>query len=511
MNPATDLQTALKIDGKTFPFRTELSLAPLTRFWTEMTTEKGSAKSVLARIVRQEVQRAPEILGTIDDLSILERHGELVDILMASIFPAALWDQEYAAALYPFQLRAFYASPPMHGLLVGADGAIQGQVNMEPHMVSTMREAYACALILRRHYGIDVDVDYPIIFTVPDPETQLDRHFRILFDWRFVDVEPVGGLPALDEGVRQRLRADIFDTAVLREALPPERFVLRGVTVFRALEVTDQEVLSSLKRDLIDKESIISDARFRGLEAGLRTLFRRPELRLGLAALDGDRVLVLNDGSRHEHGCIFADSSHHRKSEFAGSVYERAVRQGQPLIVEDVAALADRTVVEEKILGQGVRTFAVAPLHYQDRVIGTLSLGSPRPGDIDATHLPKIHDVLPLFSMAVQRSMEELNSRIQTLMKEQFTAIHPVVEWRFRKAVLEGLERSRPGAGGMAELAPIVFENVYPLYALSDIRGSSTERSHAIQADILAQLALARAAVAAAHEARRLPALDELV
>lgn len=511
LKPSADLQSALEVDPRGFPFRSELSLEPLIAFWTQMSTRQDSAKGELARIIGQEVAKAPELLGTIDDLAVLERHRELVDVLMAAVFPPALWEQEFFAALIPFHLRAFYTSPPMRRYLIGDDGALKGRVNLDPHMVSTMRVAYAYALILRRHYGIDLDVDYPIIFSVPDPDTGLDRHFRILFDWRFVEVDAIGGFPTLDETIRQRLHADILQPDLLREVLPAERFVFRGVTIFRALDVTDQEVLSSLKRDLIDKESIISMPRFRGLEASLRTLFRRPDLQLGLAAVEGDRVLILNYGSRHEHGCIYADSAHHRTSEFAGSVYECAVEEGRPIIIEDVAALPDRTVIEEKILGLGVRTFVVAPLHYQDRVIGTLSLGSPKPDDLDATHLPKLHEVLPLFSMAVQRSMEELNNRIQTLMKEKFTAIHPVVEWRFRKAVLEGLERMRPDDGGMPDLQPIVFENVYPLYALSDIRGSSTERSHAIQADLLTQLSLARAAIAAAQESRRLPALDELL
>jgi hypothetical protein len=150
----------------------------------------------------------------------------------------------------------------------------------------------------------------------------------------------------------------------------------------------------------------------------------------------------------------------------------------------------------------------VAPLHYQNRVIGTLALGSPRPGDLDASLLPKLQEVLPLFAMAVQRSMEEFNVRIQTQIKERFTAIHPVVEWRFRKAVLDGLERA--GDPAAAELDPIVFQGVYPLYALSDIRGSSTQRAQAIQGDLLAQLRLARDVVEAAYRARRLPALDQL-
>ncbi|OLE38321.1 MAG: hypothetical protein AUG00_05645 [Candidatus Rokubacteria bacterium 13_1_20CM_2_70_7] len=111
--------------------------------------------------------------------------------------------------------------------------------------------------------------------------------------------------------------------------------------------------------------------------------------------------------------------------------------------------------------------------------------------------------------MAVQRSMEELNARIQTQIKEKFTAIHPVVEWRYRKAVLDSLDRH--GDGGGLELEPIVFEKVYPLYALSDIRGSSTQRALAIRHDLLAQLQLAKDVVQAAHQARGLPVLDELL
>src|SRR5438874_2276536 len=256
------------------------------------------------------------------------------------------------------------------------------------------------------------------------------------------------------------------------------------------------------------RESIVSKERFMGLEGRLRTLFRRPRLQLGLGAIDGDRVLVLNDFSAHEHSCIFADSAHHTVAEFAGTIYARAVQKGQPIVIDDLATMPNRTPVEDAILASGVHTLVVAPLHYQDRVIGTLELGSPQPGDFDSSHLPALHEVLPLFAMAVRRSMEEFNARIQTAIKERFTAIHPVVEWRFRKAVMDGLERT--GDSAAAELEPIVFENVYPLYALSDIRGSSVQRERAIQTDLLTQLALAREVVDVAYKARRLPALDQL-
>jgi hypothetical protein len=509
---STDLQTAIQGDPAGFPFKSELSLVPLLAFWAKNFGDDTSAKGSFVRMVREQVDQVPELLGPISDLAVIERHRKLVDLLMAGIFAPAFFEKEFSALLIPFQLRSFYATPPFDRLLRADDGMVRGRVNLDAPMVSAMRLFFAYALVLERVYGITLDVDYPLILTAADPQTGLDRHFKMEFDWRMVDVETIGEAPPLSDDIRRRLRGDLLAPELLREVLPPDRFVFRGFTIFRALEVTDQEVLSSLERDLIDKESIVSHTRFRALQDKLRTLFRRAELRFGLAALEGDQVLVLNYGAECEHACIFADSRHHSVEEFRGSVYERAVHQGSPLIVPDLAEMPNRTPADDELLEWGLRNIIVAPLHYQDRVIGTLELGSPRPGDLDATHLPKLHQILPLFSMAVQRSMEELNSRIQSVIKEKCTAIHPVVEWRFRKAVLTGIDRRDEDANDAGiELAPIVFEGVYPLYGLADIRGSSTQRSLAIQADLSMQLRLARDVVRWAHDARPLPGLHELL
>ncbi len=508
---SSDLQSAITSSAAAFPFSSELSLAPLINFWTKGVGPEQSVRGALARMVEAELRKAPELFEPIQDLSLIARHRELVDVLMAMVFPPVFWQQEYGAALIPFQLRSFYATPPFERVLMGEGGALKGRVNADEQTVAAVRLLFAYDLILRRVYDIQLGVEYPIVVTAADPQTGLDRHFKMQLDYTFLDVKPVGSPPPLDAAARERLRQRVTDPHTMMELIPPEHFVFRGFTVFKGIEVTDQEVLSSLKRDLIDKESIVSPARFEGLQAKLRTLFRRPDLRLGLAAIDGDQVLMLNYGARLEHSCIFADSAHHKTAEFAGSIFERAARERQPIIVDDLATYPGRSPVEDKILQAGVRNLVVAPLCYQDELIGMLDLGFLAPGAVTSAQLPKLEEVLPLFSMAVKRSMEELDARIQAYIKEKCTAIHPSVEWRFRQAVLNAIERARTSeSGALAELEPIVFENVYPLYGLSDIRGSSTQRALAIQADLLTQLGLARDVLRAAHDARPLPALDEL-
>ena len=137
-----------------------------------------------------------------------------------------------------------------------------------------------------------------------------------------------------------------------------------------------------------------------------------------------------------------------------------------------------------------------------------MDLSSPNPGDLNAMNAMKLWEVLPLFSIAIKRSMDEFENSIQAIMKEKYTAIHPSVEWRFHKAALNFIEAQRSGIH--SEMEPIVFEGVYPLYGVSDIRSSSTQRSAAIRADLAEHLTLAREIIQLAASYKSLPFLDEL-
>ena len=62
----------------------------------------------------------------------------------------------------------------------------------------------------------------------------------------------------------------------------------------------------------------------------------------------------------------------------------------------------------------------------------------------------------------------------------------------------------------MVEMEPIVFDQIYPLYGVSDIRGSSTHRNAAIQADLVAHLELARDILQLGYAYSPLPLLTAL-
>src|SRR5207244_13365686 len=129
-----------------------------------------SPKGAFVRTVREQVKQVPELLAPITDLGVIDRHRSLVDVLMAAIFPPAFFEQEFSAVLVPFLLKSFYATPPFDRLIAADDGTLRGRVNLDAPMISAMRLFFAYALVLERVYGITLDVEYPLILTVPDPD-----------------------------------------------------------------------------------------------------------------------------------------------------------------------------------------------------------------------------------------------------------------------------------------------------------------------------------------------------
>lgn len=93
----------------------------------------------------------------------------------------------------------------------------------------------------------------------------------------------------------------------------------------------------------------------------------------------------------------------------------------------------------------------------------------------------QLESSLPLLTLAVARSTHSAEMEIESTIKRNCTAIHPAVEWKFRQAALEQRVHNTDTMG------EIRFENVYPLFAVSDIRGSSQRRNDAIQADLSEQ------------------------
>jgi len=491
-----------------YPFRCVFSLRPLIEFWRRNVAANLEHGSCLVEGLEAKLQKAPELLEPIEDLIVLDRHQDLLKSLMSLVFPPAFWNTDMVGAFVPFNLRPVYTSPSFKRLLLNDDGSFKSIPLMgeENYLMGRILRAYF--LILNKYYGIHQDIDYPIIQVVPDRETGLDLYLRIKPNLRFIEVNPKGKLKELTEEERAIILENMTNLTVLREILPPESFEFSGFGSLYAFDVTQSEIISALERSLIDQESIFSKSGFQLLQQKLRTLFRCPSLVAGLAAIKGEQVMLLNVGCDLSDSSVFSGSLHLPLDEFTGSFYERAFLENRIVVIRDLKEETLHTRAEEAVFQGGARSLLVAPLTYQGNMIGTLDIASPNPGQFGPEDMMLMSQIIPLFALAVKRALDETDHQIQSVIKQKCTAVHPAVEWRFQDAAFHHLDRIRMGQ--VSDLEPIVFRDVYPLYAISDIRGSSEERNRAVQSDLEEQLGSALKVIQLASEARSMPILQEL-
>ncbi len=137
-----------------------------------------------------------------------------------------------------------------------------------------------------------------------------------------------------------------------------------------------------------------------------------------------------------------------------------------------------------------------------------LELGTPYVGKLNPVNAGLLDNVLPMFTAAVRRVLGEMQTEVRALIQEQCTAIHPSVEWKFLEEGYKIMNDKRSGA--KVALGNIVFDNVYPIYGMSDVRNSSGERNAAIQQDLKKNLKEVKKVLATLLEYKKMPILDEI-
>jgi hypothetical protein len=60
-----------------------------------------------------------------------------------------------------------------------------------------------------------------------------------------------------------------------------------------------------------------------------------------------------------------------------------------------------------------------------------LEIGCKNPGELNGMALFKINQIRLQFAFAMKKLLEDFENRVDAVMMQQFTSIHPAVQWRF--------------------------------------------------------------------------------
>ncbi len=492
-----------------FPFKSSFSLEKLIDFWRNTSNQAEECLSTdFARRLVHDIEQVPELNGVITDYSVLQKHEKLIDSLMTAVFTPAYWNTNLTSVCQPLLSTAIYSTPKFKELFVDENGGFTQDLNVSQAFFDIGKIVTVYASVLRRVHNIDMTIIVPLIRTITDKDTGLERYFKMNLDDRFIDVKISGTLPEITQEQITSLAENVFDIDLWNKVIPPHLIEFYGFLVVNMFEVTDQEALSKLKFDLLDKNILVSAGGFEKVENRIRTMFRNPSLRLGIVSFSDDKTRIMRSGTKVVQSFVMSEMCAEKCKEYDDSIYDLAVKKGEPQIIYDLSMMPKCTKVEREIGNMGVKNLMVAPLIFEGKTIGVLELGSSRPGSLNSINALKLIEILPLFSLALKRSLEDMENRIQAIIKEKCTAVHPAVEWRFRKAALNLIEKENTDE--FAHMEEIIFRDVYPLYALSDIRNSSLIRNRAIQQDLTENLELAKNIINSTAAVKMMPEFEHI-
>ena len=474
-------------DAHALPFRLQVNFKKLMGWWKEQAELADSSEAVKAREVLKATEKALELRQSFDDLEWIEKYQKEIRLLLSPFFPSLTSTNEIKAAGMPFRPVLFNLTKRFADIL----DVSQGDIHLQVHNPEIMY-MLACIAVLNAYYKANISLTPNIYFDIRDKKTGIVRRYRAFINSDFADIVPIQEVPPISEKDIHELTDNFGDIEFWKKKIPPGSFGFEGFTILTLFDVTREESVSALKFDLLKKDALILPEVREQIEKNLGAMLNVPNLKTGFISYDKERQLLRSIGLGFTASIIMPEVKREKiNTTFCGQSNQLLFKRNQPFVLQEVDANSPAdTILVKKLLKLGLKSYVAMPLFYNDELIGILELGSDQPNALNTITVYKLQDVILLFTTALKRSQDEMKSQVETIIRQQCTAIHPAVAWRFNEAAENLLDSKTAYSNDTME--DIVFPDVYPLYGQTDIQGSSTERNRSIQADLIEQLSLAK-------------------
>ncbi len=491
-------------------FNSKLSFDPLLTSLKKNIAEGNAGMQKLYGKVIREFEKQPELRGIIEDVSVLTEHEELIEELLSAVFPPTTANFMYGVS-FPFKNEAVYASPVFRARLIDQDSNKIRLPSPESHeLFNKERIHFAFGLIMKKFLGSNSPLNDRFVFPYNDGETGLTRFMEYRIDGRFIDVKPVDEMPEMPASILDAHTHSVMAVTQMMEHIPLEKFVFEGLFIIRVNDTTETEIISRIKNHLLENNMFESDAFYTDLENYIQCLVGLKDVTIGITPFFRINGHYVYSSLHNKNSILFRKlESLEEKDEISDYCKQLFRHNHQPVLYDDIT---DTQLANVQCLPfyfeQGARSIILCPLRYHEGLIGMLEIISGTPGKLQPSHINKIEAALPLFSLELEKSLHQLKSEVDSVIKKKFTAVQPAVEWKFTETALRYIENKHRHED--ARIERITFHDVYPLFGAIDIRNSSTERTRALTLDTVEQLQMAADIIRKAQEDLDFPLLQEV-
>lgn len=493
-------------------YNSKVSFQPFLNVLQRTLTHGSEGSKKLYCGILEYAAQHPELQNPVDDLTKLEQHQEWIEMVASIIFPPTVAENEllYSIGL-PFSYSTIYTSRLFRMLfLEPGTNNIKIPDNETGKDIEHDRLIGAYNLILRKYCNYQAPEFVSSVHPYHDPHSGLIKYMELQLDTRYIDVKYTGSHLPIPEDFINKKDHGLLSLEQLQHNIPIDQFAFEGLVIGRVIDVTEREVISQMKSELLNLNAFSEGAVYHRLQDLVQSLIGLKDIRIGITPFFKVNGHYVFSELHNSNSLLF---KHYKavmeRDNVNDCCRELFMETDKPIIYEKVD---EQKVKEIDYLGfyfdQGYRSLILSPLKHNGDLWGILEIGSDHENKLNYKHIARLDIAIPLFTRAIEKSAESLDNQIDKIIKEQFTAVQPSVEWKFTESAYNFIIQKQQGKDPKPER--IAFESVYPLYGAIDIRNSSVERSQSIQLDFIEQLQLAAGVIKKAQATMPFPLLQEV-
>ncbi len=486
-----------------FPAVMQVSFFKVIETIKELAQDADKDTSNYAKSILNEVEKHPELVDGIEDLSLLKKHKKSIQKMSRLLFPEALLTNEIKALTPPFHFEPLYTSTRFDNIVKASGEAFE--FNMKDVDEDTFY-LYCCYFILGSYFGFPVSGGNVQNIEIFDKNQNLTRVYKLLINADLMEFTPTEKAVEITREDYEELIDNFGDIELWKRKFPPNSWIMRGVCILNMVDITLNNSFDTITSNLLVK----SADTFERIRSGIRSLLGNAELEIGVLILDNNKLQTLN---KEDVTSILLKNGEWLdcSADLCDYTYGQLMEKKEPLVISNTEKYHQfaQGGLSGKIAASEFKSYIVSPLMHEGELLGFMELASKEKYVLNKGTLSLLGEVLPILSMAQKRFMDEAQNRIEAIIQQECTTIHPSVKWRFEEEAEKFMKQQMNNEQPVFK--DIVFPNLYPLYGQMDIKGSSVRRNEAVGKDLIKQLNGAGKVLKAALKDTQMPAFEELI
>ncbi|WP_157492933.1 GAF domain-containing protein [Echinicola pacifica] len=491
----------------------QLSFRPLLSWWKE----KLPTASPLQRIQLEKLihSAADSDLFASDEVEIssLKKYQGDFSMILNSLFPVSIdHDQHLFLMAMPFDQTIVYSSSALYRQFITPDGCLNPSIQARQKDLYFNKLYTGYKLIFKKFYDIDIKAHNSLVYRFIDAEG-IEKYYYSEINTDFIDIELIGDLPSKSfiQSVCPATEPCLNEFERWQELIPLDNFLFKGFSLVYLKDFTSTEAVSELNNELLKEYDVTSPLFLDLISSSIKSLLGTAKVMVGIAALQkfDDEYLITE--RRASNSLLINQLAKNNDPGTYQRIVELLGQVSVPVFMnyeELIQRLEEDHLSFQWIAEMGVKELIIVPLYYDQNLVGVLEICSTEEHALAAGMLEVLKPIQQPLAMTMQKERKNFEHQVQHIIRKNYTAIQPVIEWKFNEVAVKKLMDQENGQE--TSLAPVVFDGIYPLYAAVDIRNSSSTRIEAIQQDLRMHLGLARTILGQAHALSPLPVLEKM-